>query len=46
MEALIEANQGLWLENGEWLDLSNIREVRSIVVGLDFFVNKRMAEGR
>ena len=37
LEALIEANQGLWLENGEWLDLSSIREVRSIVVGLDFF---------
>ena len=37
LEALIQTNRGVWLEAGSWLDLSGIREVRSIVVGLDFF---------
>jgi hypothetical protein len=37
LENLIQANQGLWLEGGTWLDLSQVREIRSIVVGLDFF---------
>lgn len=37
LEGLITGNRGLWLEDGSWLDLSNVREVRTIVVGLDFF---------
>lgn len=37
LEQLISENHGLWLGDGSWLDLSGIREVRSIVVGLDFF---------
>ncbi|SDE24273.1 hypothetical protein SAMN05660485_00299 [Blastococcus fimeti] len=35
LELLIESNGGLWLEDRTWLDLSNVQEVRSIVVGLD-----------
>lgn len=35
LEALIETNAGLWLEDGTWLDLSKIREVRSVVALLD-----------
>ena len=35
LEALIETNAGLWLEGGTWLDLSDIRELRSIVALLD-----------
>ena len=34
---LITTNSGLWLGDGSWLDLSAIREVRSIVAGLDDF---------
>jgi hypothetical protein len=37
LESLIRINGGLWLEDGSWMDLSGVREVRSIVVGLDFF---------
>ncbi len=37
LEQLISENHGLWLGDGSWLDLAGIREVRSIVVGLDFF---------
>jgi hypothetical protein len=37
LEALIQTNGGLWLEDGTWLDLSQVRETRSIVVGLDVF---------
>lgn len=37
LEQLISQNHGLWLGDGSWLDLAGIREVRSIVVGLDFF---------
>jgi hypothetical protein len=37
LEQLISENLGLWLGDGSWLDLAGIREVRSIVVGLDFF---------
>jgi hypothetical protein len=37
LEALIRTNGGVWLEDGTWLDLSGVREVRSIMVGLDFF---------
>ena len=35
LEALIETNGGLWLEDGSWLDLSEVREVRSVVALLD-----------
>ncbi|WNM28146.1 hypothetical protein RN607_03845 [Demequina capsici] len=35
LEELIEVNGGLWLGNRTWLDLSQIREIRSIVVSLD-----------
>jgi hypothetical protein len=35
LERLIETNHGLWLEDRTWLDLSFVREVRSIAVGLD-----------
>jgi hypothetical protein len=37
LEQLISENHGLWIGDGSWLDLAGIREVRSIVVGLDFF---------
>jgi hypothetical protein len=37
LEQLISQNHGLWLGDGSWLDLAGIREVRSIVVGLDYF---------
>jgi hypothetical protein len=37
LENLIQTNGGVWLEDRTWLDLSGIREVRSVVVGLDFF---------
>lgn len=35
LQALIETNAGLWLDDGTWLDLSDIREVRSVVALLD-----------
>ncbi len=35
LEALIETNAGLWLEGGTWLDLSEVREWRSVVALLD-----------
>ncbi|TDP98474.1 hypothetical protein AXZ95_2372 [Leifsonia sp. 115AMFTsu3.1] len=34
---LILGNGGVWLRKGKWLDLSHIREVRTIVVCLDDF---------
>lgn len=37
LETLIRTNGGVWLEDGSWLDLSVVREMRSVVVGLDFF---------
>ena len=37
LERLISQNHGLWLGDGSWLDLAGIREVRSIVIGLDYF---------
>lgn len=33
--ALIETNAGLWLDDGTWLDLSEVREIRSVVALLD-----------
>lgn len=35
LENLIEENGGLWLRDRTWLDLSQVREVRSIAVCLD-----------
>jgi len=35
LESLIEDNRGLWLENRTWLDLDQIREIRSITICLD-----------
>jgi hypothetical protein len=37
LEALIRINGGLWRDDKSWLDLSHIREVRSIAVCLDDF---------
>ena len=37
VESLIHRNGGLWRKNGKWLDLSMVREVRSIVACLDDF---------
>lgn len=35
LERLIKENGGIWLENRKWLDLSRVREIRSIAVCLD-----------
>lgn len=35
LQRLIEENEGLWLAPNSWLDLSHIREVRSVIVLLD-----------
>ncbi|MFD4182270.1 hypothetical protein [Rhodococcus sp. NPDC058514] len=35
LQRLIETNEGIWLAPDLWLDLSKIREVRSIIVLLD-----------
>ena len=35
LQRLIEVNRGVWLAPDSWLDLSQIREVRSIIVLLD-----------
>lgn len=35
LENLIEENEGLWLADRTWLDLSGIREVRSIAICVD-----------
>lgn len=35
LEGLIRTNGGLWLEDQTWLDLSAVREVRSVAVCLD-----------
>lgn len=32
---LIQKHHGLWLENGNWLDLTEVREVRTMVVCLE-----------
>jgi len=37
LKSLIEINHGVWLEDLSWLDLSMIREVHTVVVGLDSF---------
>lgn len=35
LRRLIVNHQGLWLDNGAWLDLGDIREIHSLVVCLD-----------
>lgn len=35
LEALIDTNGGLWHEGGTWIDLSEVRELRSVVALLD-----------
>lgn len=35
LQALIETNEGIWLADRTWVDLSGIREVRSVVTLLD-----------
>lgn len=35
LQALLETNAGLWLGDGTWLDLSEVREVRAVVALLD-----------
>lgn len=35
LQRLIETNEGIWLAPDSWMDLSHIREVRSIIVLLD-----------
>lgn len=37
LETLIKTNGGIWREQDGWLDLSGVREIRSIVIGLDSF---------
>ncbi|MGB3411969.1 MAG: hypothetical protein WBA45_12325 [Microthrixaceae bacterium] len=37
LEQLIVDNGGVWREDATWLDLSDIREVHTVVVGLDTF---------
>lgn len=37
LEQLIVKNGGVWREDATWLDLSGIREVHTVVVGLDTF---------
>jgi hypothetical protein len=37
LEQLISRNHGVWRGDGSWLDLSGVREVQAIVVGLDDF---------
>jgi len=34
---LIHTNQGIWKEDGTWLDMSEVREIYTIVVSLDEF---------
>lgn len=35
LRRLIAGNQGLWLEDGVWLDLGDVQEIHSLVVCLD-----------
>lgn len=37
LESLIRHNGGVWNDDGTWVDLSRVREIRTIVVGLDYF---------
>jgi hypothetical protein len=35
LQRLIETNDGIWLDKDSWLDLSHVREIRSVIVLLD-----------
>jgi hypothetical protein len=37
LERLIRTNGGIWRADSTWLELGDVREIRSIVVGLDYF---------
>lgn len=37
LEALIQANGGLWRDDDTWIELGHVREIRTIVAGLDHF---------
>jgi hypothetical protein len=37
LEALIHTNGGLWRDDGTWIELGHVREIRTIVAGLDHF---------
>lgn len=37
LESLIRTNGGVWRADSTWLDLTEVREIRSIVIGLDYF---------
>jgi hypothetical protein len=37
LESLIRTNGGVWRADSTWLDLDEVREIRSVVVGLDYF---------
>jgi hypothetical protein len=37
LESLIRTNGGVWDAGGDWLDLSDVREIRTVVAGLDYF---------
>lgn len=37
LESLIRTNGGVWRKDGSWFDLSMVREIHTIVVGLDTF---------
>ncbi|MBI5232683.1 MAG: hypothetical protein HY876_11040 [Coriobacteriales bacterium] len=37
LESLICDNGGVWDANGFWIDLSHVREIRTVVAGLDYF---------
>ena len=42
LASLMAENHGLWLADGTWLDLSAVREVHTIVVGLGFSVHSQL----
>lgn len=37
LESLIRTNGGVWRSDGAWFDLSGVREIHTIVIGLDTF---------
>ena len=37
LESLIRDNGGVWDAGGVWVDLSHVREIRTVVAGLDYF---------
>lgn len=37
LESLIRVNGGLWVADGTWVDLGHVREIHTVVAGLDYF---------